>query len=63
MKARSRNRWSSGWCNGHWPRLYAKQASTVIVVAIIGMLSLIFGELVPQRIGLLFRDHARWSAP
>ena len=34
---------------------YAKQASTVIVVAIIGMLSLIFGELVPKRIGLLFR--------
>ena len=42
---------------------YAKQASTVIVVAIIGMLSLIFGELVPKRIGLLFPEIiARWSA-
>ncbi len=52
--------WLTQWT---WAVPYAKQASTVIVVAIIGMLSLIFGELVPKRIGLLFPEIiARWSA-
>ncbi|MFO1342852.1 MAG: CNNM domain-containing protein [Burkholderiales bacterium] len=42
---------------------YAKQASDSDRRAIIGMLSLIFGELVPKRIGLLFPEIiARWSA-
>ena len=42
---------------------YAKQASTVIVIATIGVVSLILGELVPKRIGLIYPEAiARWSA-
>ncbi|MCC7068674.1 MAG: HlyC/CorC family transporter [Burkholderiales bacterium] len=50
---------------GQWPWLapYARQLSVVTVVAAIGLASLIFGELVPKRIGLLFPETiARWSA-
>lgn len=46
-----------------WAAPYSKQASTVIVVAAIGVVSLILGELVPKRIGLLFPEAiARRSA-
>ena len=52
--------WISQW---PWALSYAKQAATAIVMAVIGMAMLIFGELVPKRIGLLFPEAiARWSA-
>ena len=52
--------WLNQW---PWAVAYSKQASTVIVVAVIGIVSLIFGELVPKRIGLLYPETlARWSA-
>ena len=52
--------WISQW---PWALTYAKQAATGIVMAVIGMAMLIFGELVPKRIGLLFPEAiARWSA-
>lgn len=52
--------WISQW---PWALTYAKQAATGIVMAVIGMAMLIFGELVPKRIGLLFPEAiARCSA-
>ena len=46
-----------------WALPYAKQGSTVIVIATIGVVSLILGELVPKRIGLLYPESiARFSA-
>lgn len=46
-----------------WATQYAKEASTVIVLVSIGIITMIFGELVPKRIGLLFPEViARWSA-
>ncbi len=45
--------WLNQW---QWTAAYSKQASTIIVVSIIGIVSLIFGELVPKRIGLLFPE-------
>lgn len=39
-----------------WAEHYAKQGSTIIVVTVIGIVSLIFGELVPKRIGLLYPE-------
>jgi putative hemolysin len=52
--------WLNQWT---WAVAYSKQASTIIVIAVIGIVSLIFGELVPKRIGLLYPETlARWSA-
>jgi putative hemolysin len=52
--------WLNQWA---WAAPYAKQASTVIVIATIGIASLILGELVPKRIGLIYPEViARWSA-
>ncbi len=46
-----------------WAAPYAKQGATVIVIAAIGVASLILGELVPKRIGLIYPEAiARWSA-
>ncbi len=45
--------WLNQWA---WAAHYSKQASTIIVVSVIGIISLIFGELVPKRIGLLFPE-------
>jgi putative hemolysin len=39
-----------------WAAPYSKQGSTIIVVGVIGIVSLIFGELVPKRIGLLYPE-------
>jgi putative hemolysin len=42
---------------------YAKQTATIIVVAVIGILSMVFGELVPKRLGLIFPETiARFAA-
>lgn len=52
--------WLNQWA---WAAPYAKQGSTVIVIATIGVVSLILGELVPKRIGLIYPESiARWSA-
>ena len=52
--------WFSQWS---WAAEYGKQASTVIVIATIGVVSLILGELVPKRIGLIYPEAiARWSS-
>ena len=52
--------WLIQWA---WAAPYAKQGSTVIVIATIGVVSLILGELVPKRIGLIYPEAiARWSA-
>ena len=52
--------WLNQWA---WAAAYAKQGSTVIVIASIGVVSLILGELVPKRIGLIYPESiARWSA-
>ena len=46
-----------------WAAPYAKQGATVIVIAAIGVASLILGELVPKRIGLIYPEAiARWSS-
>lgn len=53
-------RWISQW---PWAVDYAKQAATGIVMAIIGVTMLIFGELVPKRIGLIYPEAiAKFSA-
>jgi putative hemolysin len=45
-----------------WAAQYSKQAATIIVVALIGIASLIFGELVPKRLGLIYPETvARWA--
>ena len=52
--------WFSQWS---WGAAYGKQAATATVIACIGVVSLIFGELVPKRIGLLYPETiARHSA-
>lgn len=46
-----------------WAAPYSKEAATLIVIASIGVVSMIFGELVPKRIGLIYPEAiARWSA-
>ncbi len=46
-----------------WAKPYSDQGSTLIVVGVIFVLSLVFGELVPKRIGLLYPELiARWTA-
>ena len=46
-----------------WATAYSKEAATIIVVAVIGVASMIFGELVPKRIGLIYPEAiARWCA-
>ncbi len=39
-----------------WMALYAKETSTLFVLLVISVLSIIFGELVPKRIGLLYPE-------
>ncbi len=52
--------WLNQWA---WAAPYAKQGATVIVIAAIGVASLILGELVPKRIGLIYPEAiARWSS-
>ena len=52
--------WFSQWS---WAAEYGRQAATIVVIATIGVLSIILGELVPKRIGLLYPEAiARWSA-
>ncbi len=45
--------WFGQWS---WGAVYGKQAATTVVIASIGIVSLIFGELVPKRIGLLYPE-------
>ncbi len=45
--------WFRQWS---WGAVYGKQVATATVIASIGIVSLIFGELVPKRIGLLFPE-------
>ena len=45
--------WFGQWS---WGVAYGKQAATAVVIASIGIVSLIFGELVPKRIGLLYPE-------
>ncbi|TAG69137.1 MAG: DUF21 domain-containing protein, partial [Burkholderiales bacterium] len=46
-----------------WAAPYAKEAATIIVIAVIGIVSLICGELVPKRIGLIYPETiARWAS-
>jgi len=45
------------------PVRFAPVAATAIVVAIITYITIIFGELVPKRIGQIYPEHiARWSS-
>ncbi|TAG44762.1 MAG: HlyC/CorC family transporter [Betaproteobacteria bacterium] len=46
-----------------WAAPYAKEGATIIVIAVIGIVSLICGELVPKRIGLIYPETiARWAS-
>jgi putative hemolysin len=46
-----------------WIVPYAKETATVTVLLVISVLSIIFGELVPKRIGLLYPERiARWAS-
>ena len=46
-----------------WAAPYSKEAATLIVIASIGVVSMLFGALVPKRIGLIYPEAiARWSA-